>query len=160
MMGSNAGDKCDQRRDVGRRDDHDLNLLVELFGWDECDADTGKARQHTQRGNLAPGSSRIANFGTAVAAPPPRVRGEGRDEGASPRGSELRQRPLTRIATQSDLSPRAVRGELPLDLGKIRYRARGGANFVEKLQPVLAQRLVIDIDGDLVEEGVHCGTKC
>ena len=40
-----AGDKRDQRRDVGRRDDHDLNLLVDLFGWDECDADTGKARQ-------------------------------------------------------------------------------------------------------------------
>ncbi len=48
---------------------------------------------------------------------------------------------------------------LPLDLGKIRYRARGGANFVEKLQPVLAQRLVIDIDGDLVEEGIDMRAK-
>ena len=41
---------------------------------------------------------------------PPRVRGEGRDEGASPPGSESRQRPLTRIAAlrlQSDLSPRS-----------------------------------------------------
>ena len=54
-----AGDKCDQRRDMGRRDDHDLNLLVELCDWDEWNADTGKARQHTQRGNVAPGSSRI-----------------------------------------------------------------------------------------------------
>ena len=38
------------------------------------------------------------------APPSPRVRGEGRDEGAFQLGSELRQRPLTRIASQSDLA--------------------------------------------------------
>ncbi len=46
------------------------------------------------------------------AAPPsPRLRGEGRDEGASPLGSESRQRPLTRRASRDDLSPRAGRGD-------------------------------------------------
>src|SRR5690348_3104638 len=43
---------------------------------------------------------------SAPVAPSPRVRGEGRDEGALPPGSDLLTRPLTRIAAQSDLSPR------------------------------------------------------
>jgi XRE family aerobic/anaerobic benzoate catabolism transcriptional regulator len=46
-----------------------------------------------------------------AASPSPRLRGEGRDEGASPPGSESRQRPLTRRASRDDLSPRAGRGE-------------------------------------------------
>src|ERR1700752_4664865 len=37
----------------------------------------------------------------------------------------------------------------PLDPGKIRDRAGGGADFVQEAQPVLAQRSVIDIDRDL-----------
>jgi hypothetical protein len=61
-----AGDKCDQRRNVGRRDDHDLNLLVDLFGWDECDADTGKARQLYNAGTWRPVLAGFANFGTVV----------------------------------------------------------------------------------------------
>jgi len=44
-------------------------------------------------------------LGLDVATPSPRVRGEGRDEGASPLGSESRQRPLTRRASRDDLSP-------------------------------------------------------
>jgi len=47
----------------------------------------------------------------AILSPSPRVRGEGRDEGASPLGSESRRGPLTRIATQFDLSPYTGRGE-------------------------------------------------
>ena len=43
---------------------------------------------------------------------------------------------------------------LSLDLGKIRHGARRGADFVEQFQPVLAQRLVVDIDRHLVEEGI------
>jgi hypothetical protein len=46
--------------------------------------------------------------------PSPRVRGEGRGEGASPQSSDSRQRPLTRIVplrSSSDLSPRSGRGE-------------------------------------------------
>src|ERR1700722_17801992 len=76
-----AGDKCDQRRDVGRGDDHDLNLLVELFGWDECDADTGNARYLHIAGTWRPVQAGFATSGTAVAAPSPRVRGEGRVRG-------------------------------------------------------------------------------
>jgi len=54
----------------------------------------------------------IAELRPVTNAPPSlRVRGEGRDEGAFRLGSELRQRPLTRIASQSDLSPHAGRGE-------------------------------------------------
>jgi hypothetical protein len=45
----------------------------------------------------------------AIIAPSPRLRGQGRDEGASPPGSESRQRPLT-LATL-DLSPHAGRGD-------------------------------------------------
>jgi len=44
-------------------------------------------------------------LGLDVATPSPRVRGEGRDEGASPLGSESRQRPLTPRASRDDLSP-------------------------------------------------------
>ncbi len=50
-------------------------------------------------------------LGLDAATPSPRVRGEGRDEGASPLGSESRQRPLTRRASRDDLSPHAGRGE-------------------------------------------------
>jgi alpha-1,2-mannosyltransferase len=60
----------------------------------------------------------------AIISPSPRVRGEGRDEGASPLGSESRRGPLTRIAElvigpatsgrtrwQFDLSPYTGRGD-------------------------------------------------
>jgi excinuclease ABC subunit B len=42
--------------------------------------------------------------------PSPRVRGEGRDEGPLPGGSDSRRGPLTRRASRDDLSPRAGRG--------------------------------------------------
>ena len=45
-------------------------------------------------------------LGASAATPSPRVRGEGRGEGASPPRSESRQRPLTRRASRDDLSPR------------------------------------------------------
>src|SRR5262245_47553238 len=48
----------------------------------------------------------------------------------------------------------AVGMRSPRDLGKIRDRARGGANFVQKLEAIFAQRLVLNIDGDLVEESI------
>jgi hypothetical protein len=58
-------------------------------------------------------------------APPSPVCGEkGRDEGAFRLGSELRQSPLTRIASQSDLSPHAGRGE--------RQRIMRAARFFQK----------------------------
>jgi excinuclease ABC subunit B len=47
----------------------------------------------------------------APTSPSPRLRGEGRGEGASPRGSESRVGPLTRRASRDDLSPHAGRGE-------------------------------------------------
>jgi XRE family transcriptional regulator, aerobic/anaerobic benzoate catabolism transcriptional regulator len=50
-------------------------------------------------------------LGPDASTPSPRVRGEGWDAGASPLGSESRQRPLTRRASRDDLSPRAGRGE-------------------------------------------------
>ncbi len=43
--------------------------------------------------------------------PSPRVRGEGRDEGAFRPGSESRRRPLTRRASRGDLSPRGERSK-------------------------------------------------
>jgi len=43
-------------------------------------------------------------------SPSPRVRGEGRDEGAWPPGSDSRGGPLPRRASRDDLSPRAGRG--------------------------------------------------
>jgi excinuclease ABC subunit B len=43
-------------------------------------------------------------------SPSPRVRGEGRGEGAWPPGSDSRGGPLTRRASRDDLSPRAGRG--------------------------------------------------
>jgi XRE family transcriptional regulator, aerobic/anaerobic benzoate catabolism transcriptional regulator len=46
-------------------------------------------------------------IGHDAAPPSPRVRGEGRDEGASRQASESRQRPLTRRASRDDLSPRS-----------------------------------------------------
>jgi XRE family aerobic/anaerobic benzoate catabolism transcriptional regulator len=45
-------------------------------------------------------------LGESAATPSPRVRGEGRGEGASPPRSESRQRPLTRRASRDDFSPR------------------------------------------------------
>jgi hypothetical protein len=59
----------------------------------------------------------------AVSAPSPRARGEGWDEGAYPLGSESRVRPLTRLAAQSDLSPRAGRGAQAKSFSR-RIRAR------------------------------------
>ncbi|MGA7957003.1 MAG: shikimate kinase, partial [Xanthobacteraceae bacterium] len=47
-------------------------------------------------------------LGRDVGAPSPRVRGEGRDEGASPPGSESRQRPLTLARSARSTSPRAA----------------------------------------------------
>jgi XRE family aerobic/anaerobic benzoate catabolism transcriptional regulator len=52
-----------------------------------------------------------ALLGLDASTPSPRLRGEGWDEGASPPGSESRQRPLTRRASRDDLSPRAGRDE-------------------------------------------------
>ena len=46
---------------------------------------------------------------------------------------------------------------LSLDLREIRHRAGRLADFVEQLEPVLAHGLVVDIDGDLVEEGIDGG---
>ena len=43
---------------------------------------------------------------------------------------------------------------LSLDSGEIGDRARRRPDFVEELQPVLAQRLVIDVDGHLVKERI------
>src|SRR6185312_16293371 len=48
---------------------------------------------------------------------------------------------------------------LPFDPGKIRHRAGGLADFVQQLEPGLAQRLVVDVDRDLVEEGVDLGPQ-
>ncbi len=50
-------------------------------------------------------------IGPDATSPSPRLRGEGRDGGAYPPGSESRHRPLTRRASRDDLSPRAGRGE-------------------------------------------------
>ena len=50
-------------------------------------------------------------LGPDAASPSPRLRGEGRDEGALPLGSESRKGPLTRRASRTDLSPPAGRGE-------------------------------------------------
>jgi excinuclease ABC subunit B len=44
-------------------------------------------------------------------SPSPRLRGEGRGEGASPTRSDSRRGPLTRRASRDDLSPRTGRGE-------------------------------------------------
>ena len=41
------------------------------------------------------------------------------------------------------------------DLRKIGDRAGGGADFVEQLEPVFAQRLVVGVDCYLVEESIH-----
>src|SRR6185437_8730789 len=48
-----------------------------------------------------------AKFLPAPNSPSPRLRGEGRGEGASPPGSESRKGPLTRRASRDDLSPHA-----------------------------------------------------
>src|SRR5262245_20022476 len=52
---------------------------------------------------------------------------------------------------------------LPLDARKIGNRARGLADFVEQLEAILAQFLLVgairDIDRDLVEEGIDMRTK-
>ena len=51
-------------------------------------------------------------LGRDASPPSPRVRGEDRDEGASPLGSESRQRPLTLTRSARSTSPRAAgRGE-------------------------------------------------
>jgi len=52
-----------------------------------------------------------AKFLPAPNSPSPRLRGEGRGEGASPPGSESRKGPLIRRASRDDLSPHAGRGE-------------------------------------------------
>src|SRR5690349_4135097 len=66
---------------------------------------------------------------SAPVAPSPRVRGEGRDEGALPPGSDLLTRPLTRIAPQSDLSPRS--GERK----EIESRSRGASSHPSYATP-------------------------
>src|SRR5215831_6300000 len=52
---------------------------------------------------------------------------------------------------------------LPLDARKIGDRARGVADFIEQLEAVLAQLLLVgtvgDVDGDLVEEGIDVRAK-
>ena len=48
---------------------------------------------------------------------------------------------------------------LALDLREIRHRAGRGADFVEQLQPVFAERLVVGIDRDLVEERIDAWAK-
>src|SRR5579863_9380805 len=50
-------------------------------------------------------------------------------------------------------------GGSTLDLGKIRDRARGAADFVDKLQAVLAHFWIVVVDLDLVEEGIHRRTQ-
>ena len=42
----------------------------------------------------------------------------------------------------------------PPDLGKIRHRARGGADFIEQLQAIFAHLRVVVVDLDLVEERI------
>ncbi len=63
--------------------------------------------QRERRLTPPPACRHVSSFSRRVRAPSPRVWGEGRGEGASPLGSESRRRPLTRIAAQSDLSPRS-----------------------------------------------------
>src|ERR1041385_5474323 len=48
---------------------------------------------------------------------------------------------------------------LTLDAGKVSDRPGGLANFVEQLEAVFAQGLILDVDGDLVEEGVDLGPQ-
>ena len=55
--------------------------------------------------------------------------------------------PTTRDARGGD-------GFSPLDLGEIRYRGGGLADLIEKLEPIFAQGFVVDVDSDLVEEGI------
>jgi hypothetical protein len=77
----------------------------------------------------------------APSPPSPRSRGEGRDEGALPPGSDARARPLTRIAAQSDLSPHdgelVVSGKFAAPQMLSRIGERGCQNFdaVVKLTP-------------------------
>ena len=59
-----------------------------------------------------------------------------------------------RLPIQIEIAGTSRGDDVTFDLGKVRDRAGGGADFVEELQPVLAQRLVVDIDRDLVEEGI------
>src|SRR5450432_4478593 len=84
-----------------------------------------------------------------------------------PLGFALMKR-RSRHEGSSFLSSPRQRGEvktsLPLYLGKVRHRAGGFADFVQKLQAVFAQRLVVDVDGDFFEEGIdeapELGHRC
>ena len=60
------------------------------------------------------------------APPSPRVRGEGRDEGAFRLGSESRRRPLTRRASGGDLSPHAGRSEWAIGPDRVRRNHAAG----------------------------------
>ena len=71
------------------------------------------------------------------------------------RSSDSLRGPLTLVAPLLDLpTPRGEVNFSPLDLGKISHGAGGGADFVEEFEAVFAERLVLDIDRYLVEEGV------
>ena len=65
------------------------------------------ATRFSAAGSAAPAGDVMS---TPLAPPSPRVRGEGRGEGASPMRSESRRGPLTRGASRHDLSPHAGRG--------------------------------------------------
>jgi XRE family transcriptional regulator, aerobic/anaerobic benzoate catabolism transcriptional regulator len=75
----------------------------------EAEVDTSGDAVEQSFAKLLQAATRI--LGRDVATPSPRLRGEGRDEGAFSLGSESRQRPLTRRAARVDLSPRAGRGK-------------------------------------------------
>jgi len=75
----------------------------------EAEVDTSGDTVEQSFAKLLQAVTRI--LGLDIASPSPRVRGEGRDEGASRLGSDSRQRPLTRRATRVDLSPHAGRGK-------------------------------------------------
>src|SRR6476646_8093764 len=65
---------------------------------------------------------------------------------------------LARFHTKSLMGYRETGGEnsrgVSLDFRKIRHRPGRVANLVQQPEAVLAQRPVLDIDGDLVEERV------
>ncbi|HVU41626.1 MAG TPA: glycosyltransferase family 87 protein [Xanthobacteraceae bacterium] len=93
-----------------------------------------------------------------IASPSPRVRGEGRDEGASPPGSESRRGPLTLLRFAQSTSPRpAGRGDILLlalaypavlinighgQNGFLTAALLGGALIVLDRRPILAGILI------------------